>query len=220
VKLYTQKLKKWWPLPAAFIASAAFSAAGLIIDQSCRPIGNMFCSMWVKFQWETVLAGGLGLMGGIFVILSTREHIQANREDAVNRELDPVDRLLRVTDRTIKDAQEHIGKARKTLLATPYAESGKVENNWNNIRVDVKGAVSHSNQAQTIAANTDFPRSLRDAAKEIVEKTKPLGEQKYTTTTSPAETLEAIENIANSLIAANEELRSERQAYASILLNR
>ena len=128
--------------------------------------------------------------------------------------------ILRVTDRTIKYAQEHIGKARKTLLATPYAESGKVENNWNNIRVDVKGAVSHSNQAQTIAANTDFPRSLRDAAKEIVEKTKPLGEQKYTTTTSPAETLEAIENIANSLIAANEELRSERQAYASILLNR
>ncbi|KZB73265.1 MULTISPECIES: hypothetical protein [Thalassospira] len=36
----------------------------MMIDSACSPVSNEICRQWLAFSWETVLAGGLGLVGG------------------------------------------------------------------------------------------------------------------------------------------------------------
>tara|TARA_R110001583_G_scaffold79449_2_gene214584 strand:- start:1893 stop:2369 length:477 start_codon:yes stop_codon:yes gene_type:complete len=105
MKSYIEKLKPWWPLPVTFFASTLFSAIGLTIDQSCSPINSVFCSAWAKFQWETVLAGTLGLCGGIFVIMSTRQQVAAMRETANDS----------LAQSNLHEARKKIFPQRKTL---------------------------------------------------------------------------------------------------------
>ncbi|WP_404420951.1 hypothetical protein [Thalassospira australica] len=41
------------------------SAFFMSIDSACSPTSTEICRQWLAFQWETVLAGALGLLGGI-----------------------------------------------------------------------------------------------------------------------------------------------------------
>jgi len=41
------------------------SAFFMSIDSACSPTSTEICRQWLAFQWETVLAGALGLSGGI-----------------------------------------------------------------------------------------------------------------------------------------------------------
>jgi hypothetical protein len=53
----------------------------LAVDNACQPVSNRFCHLWVSFQWETVLAGFLGLGGGAFAWIAVVKQIQAQRDD-------------------------------------------------------------------------------------------------------------------------------------------
>lgn len=59
-------------LPALFMA----------IDANCSPITNTFCRQWLRFQWETVLAGYAGLAGAAIAIYGLAIQI---RHDSKNR---------------------------------------------------------------------------------------------------------------------------------------
>ncbi|QPO13171.1 hypothetical protein IT893_06560 [Thalassospira sp. A40-3] len=56
-------------------------AALLAVDNACQPVSNRFCHLWLRFQWETVLAGLLGLGGGAFAWIGVVKQIQAQRDD-------------------------------------------------------------------------------------------------------------------------------------------
>jgi len=80
--------KNWWPLVFGMISIITLSVLGLWADLQCRPISSSLCSAWSKLSWETVLAGAIGLMGGLFVIVSTRMTISHEREHSAQTIVD------------------------------------------------------------------------------------------------------------------------------------
>lgn len=83
-------------LKVALITGAtAFGFILLFIgfDTACLGSGAIQCRVWRAFQWESVIAGALGLAGGLFVIASTRQQINAVREDMAAEHLKDVDAL-------------------------------------------------------------------------------------------------------------------------------
>ncbi|NIZ02549.1 hypothetical protein [Thalassospira lucentensis] len=64
------------------IAAFAFIVLFLGVNAACTNSPNFHCVVWRGFEWESILAGALGLMGGIFVITSSRAQIAAMQETA------------------------------------------------------------------------------------------------------------------------------------------
>ena|GEM_PF-2718489 len=60
----------------------------MFVDAACSPISNTICMQWRDFQWETVLAGSLGLAGGLSVIISTKMMISHEREHSIQIAVD------------------------------------------------------------------------------------------------------------------------------------
>ncbi|OSQ30138.1 hypothetical protein [Thalassospira sp. MCCC 1A03138] len=77
-----KNIKQWAGIAlVSIVLVAAVCSVLLFIDSTCSPLASEACRLWIGFQWETVLAGALGLTGGIFVITSSREQIRAMQEE-------------------------------------------------------------------------------------------------------------------------------------------
>lgn len=107
----------WQPIVAAATAILVLPTLGMFADSSCSPISNTLCEVWSKFQWETVLAGSLGLAGGIFVLVSTRQQISAQKKAAVELELLDIDLYLGQLEDSYEEFSAHLAETDQQISA-------------------------------------------------------------------------------------------------------
>lgn len=70
-------VKKWWPLLVAVASILAVIGFGIFRKEILSAMPGSPWNELRDFQWESIVAGALGLMGGIFVITSSRAQIRA-----------------------------------------------------------------------------------------------------------------------------------------------
>ncbi|UKV12766.1 hypothetical protein L6172_11905 [Thalassospiraceae bacterium SW-3-3] len=116
-----KNIKQWVGIALVSIALVAAACTLLLfIDSTCSPLTSEACRLWIGFQWETVLAGALGLTGGIFVITSSREQIRAMQEE---------------TEKTLSQAKLH--RADEISAALYLARDAAADiHTWANGKVD------------------------------------------------------------------------------------
>ncbi len=208
------KIKKW---QIAVIAIFIIGVPPLLmtIDEACSPINNSICKHWLAFQWETVLAGCLGLMGGIFVIVSTRQHIIAQREDMAAVKLEQIDTLYHRITGVIDAAEKHSKEAKRVFSTDNTAEHRRVREEWAKIRASANwGALS-----QTIGNNYTFPLRLREAAQLAARNSGGLSILVYDQE-NPNKTVERIQKVIEFAKPFVHDLRIERDKEAKILMAR
>lgn len=167
------KIKHWWPLPVSLLATGLLVSAALWIDLQCTPISTKLCLAWNKFNWETVLAGTIGLLGGLFVITSTRIMIENQRtqsiQTAIDREifvyLDIVAEsrryleILRIAINTVRSEEDEIG-------ITESENINRIIENKQNLRTIEK---YRHHLDHHINENLDVPPSIATELEELVD---------------------------------------------------
>ena len=108
------------PIKAAAITGItvlAFVILFLFIDGGCTDSANGACRVWKGFQWESIVAGVLGLAAGIFVIHSTRVQIDSTlatldqaRQHRADEQSAPLYLVLDFTEETRRWANEKIAE--------------------------------------------------------------------------------------------------------------
>ncbi|MCK2165735.1 hypothetical protein [Thalassospira xiamenensis] len=87
--------KRHWAILAAIIFGMPILFMSL--DAICTPYSGEVCHQWLAFQWETVLAGVFGLMGGFFVLSSAHQEIETMNRHQADKASQPLEITLDVT---------------------------------------------------------------------------------------------------------------------------
>ncbi len=197
----------WQPIAAAATAILVLPALGMLADSSCSPISNTLCEVWSKFQWETVLAGSLGLAGGIFVLVSTRQQISAQKKAAVELELLDIDLYLGQLEASYKNFAAHLAETNQQISASELISTQAIGTN--------------KDLCDAIMQTSRLPNSLRLAVgnayrciTEIVKKEEAFYEKSMPLDKS------VVESKIARLRASIDKIKSERENISRVLMNR
>lgn len=209
-------LENRWVIFGIFAALVLLPTLLMFLDSACSPITSEICRQWLNFQWETVLAGGFGLMGGIFVIVSTRQQIAAQREDMAAAELADVDKVYRACIQMTANLKAFIESAEKRLEANPNATWREIRGNWPEAR---KMELTHHFKMKVLD-RSDFPKSLRKATEQVYDQLADLHAIDFDQNTPPTTTLTAIKEINDAAEENIKTMQSERNTHAKLLMIR
>lgn len=185
-------------------------------DAVCLSSGSRTCQVWHNFQWESITAGALGLMGGIFVIASTRQQIQAQREDMANAELREVDALLHKVKTINLSIDEFLSTSSHMRNTTPNQEWKSIIEEWEIIRTDHPESSLHTD----IQHNKLLPRPLKRLSNKIDQLTRHLNSTVFNNIQDHEKTIAAITKLKSSWEETEELLEHEREKHADSLLHR
>ena len=209
-------IKENWPIIAiGFAMVFGVPAILMTIDEACSPVSNAFCRQWLDFQWESIVAGALGLAGGLFVIASTREHIQAAREDAAAEHLQDVDAILRMSQEIDASIHDYLDTYSHLTDDNDFTIWRPAINAWDRIRTNHPSA-----RIQTkIRENEYISSHIKDECGKIEELT---GKHAQTVFTAPSyvQILQSIQALHHEWTTCTKKLKEERTKQATTLMRR
>lgn len=201
-------------ITAGFVFSVLLIFLGL--DTICLSTGATLCRVWRDFQWESIVAGALGLGGGIFVIASTRQQIKAVREDAANERLKDVDTLLlkcQENHEAIRDFLNKHGNA-PTPASIDIFRATRVH--WSKIR---KHNI-YDHDVGRVRDDGPLPESVRTHVSAIVKAMEHQMAIEFETEPTHHQTLVEVRKLDKDWSLAIKDMRRQRDAYASKLMRR
>lgn len=209
------KLKKWQIAGfALFIIGTP--AMFMYFDATCSPISNRFCAQWIEFQWETVLAGLLGLSGGLYVVASTRAQITAQREDMAVEKLYKIDTLINHIIESQKEIKSFINNEEAAIKSDTTGVYKIVGNRWNMIRKNAKC----TNETSAVLNQSDLPVWLRQKARFAGGIHSATGLIEFTTDAPATETINQIKRMLDRSDQALSELTNARGIHKNKLMQR
>lgn len=184
-------------------------------DAACLGSGITACRVWRDFQWESIVAGALGLAGGIFVIASTRQQIQAQREDLAVLELKDVDALLT----KITSIRMQIGHflARFSDIADADLENvyPKAILHWNAFASDRP----NNTILENISENPHFPSEIKRLIRNVRQITEHMDTFRLSNE-KPSVSISGIKNIEKEWAQIEHNLSFHRDLYRQQLIRR
>lgn len=150
------------------LAGLSFGVAILVIiaaiwtDAFCLSSGTGACRVWRSVQWESIVAGALGLMGGLFVIYGTQRQIQAQREDMVSARMQDVMGLYERIKENIADIQTFIEARTDEQKNDLEVDLKDVKSHWNNLR----SSLDHETLHHRVQSDPSYPPKLKRACTE------------------------------------------------------
>ncbi|WP_336080686.1 hypothetical protein [Thalassospira sp. CH_XMU1448-2] len=106
--------ENWPKWPIAVAAIIGLPAMFMSIDNACSPISNGFCRQWLSFQWETIVAGLLGLGGGYLALTAVKwqdTNQQRRTIDTCRKELVELRTLIHGAKNKHKAISKELGDA-------------------------------------------------------------------------------------------------------------
>ncbi|RCK20090.1 hypothetical protein TH8_19720 [Thalassospira profundimaris] len=195
-------------------------AVGIIViflglDTVCLGSGATACRVWKGFQWESIVAGALGLAGGIFVIASTRQQIHAQREDMASAELKPVDTIIHRSEAVLTAARAVLADAK--IPMTDYFIDGKsFVKKWETAR----RMVIHTSVFDKAAEDLSYPKDIRTAAKRLGTIIPQMNRATFSSSTPTPQLVKAVAEMTDILAANLADIIAARHAHAEVLMRR
>ncbi|KZC98120.1 MULTISPECIES: hypothetical protein [unclassified Thalassospira] len=200
------------------VATASLSVAFMLVDNYCTPISGAACAAWRGFSWETVLAGSLGLAGGLLVITATRWQIRAQKEAEINRQLHKVEVLYKQLADGCDELERHVKIFRKSY---------RDQRDWtpNNNKQDLekkKRYLGDANLSYLISDDLDLPNKLRRLAVNAHNGLNPMLRTTYPDdpAAGPVTTFETLESHIADCRKRLAELWEEKEEYKTYLRDR